>query len=153
MKRFVAIPFNVKISDDQIDPKLLNKFKFETCAIIYQALRAYINLKNNHYRFSGNFKLNGNSSSLTCNDGEHFIDEFINQNCIFNPDEFCSTNALFIEYCKFIKTFKLYCNIDIKGFSRKFKEICGTKIKDGKRNCSDLKNSGNGFWGVTLKTS
>ena len=130
---------------------MLESFISEIPYVIYYALQAYKELKTNHYNFSGNYPLNGNSKFLTQNESDDFIEEFVAQYCFFNENEFCSTNALYIAYCKFINSFKSNTHLDIKGFSRKLKEYYGFCIQSGKRNCNDIYNTGNGFWGITLK--
>ena len=58
MQRAVVVPFMYTIPEDMQDGDLLDRLKAEKPAIASKALDAYFRLRNNHYKFSGNFAIN-----------------------------------------------------------------------------------------------
>lgn len=57
-ERIVAIPFRYQIPREQRIDNLEDRLAAEMPAIASRALMAYFILRNNHYRFSGNFEIN-----------------------------------------------------------------------------------------------
>lgn len=152
IRRFVVVPFNYRVPDDKIDANLLQKFEFEKSLIIFHALQAYFELKNMSYEFAGDFELNGNRYLLTKNNDADFLSVFIDEKCVFDAKSFCSTQLLYLEYSRFLQSYSINGKIDIKGFSRRLSQLYGQQIKNGKRNCKDAVNNGNGFWRIKLRS-
>lgn len=58
MQRAVVIPFFHSIPKEKQDGSLLDRLKAEKAAIASKALEAYIRLRKNHYKFSGDYAIN-----------------------------------------------------------------------------------------------
>ena len=58
MQRAVVIPFFHSIPKEKQDGSLLDQLKAEKPAIASKALEAYIHLRKNHYKFSGDYAIN-----------------------------------------------------------------------------------------------
>ncbi len=58
LKRVVVIPFCYSVPKEQQDFHLLERLDAERGAIVSKAIRAYFQLRNQHYRFSGSYRLN-----------------------------------------------------------------------------------------------
>lgn len=58
MQRAVVIPFFHSIPKEKQDGSLLDQLKAEKPAIASKALEAYIRLRKNHYKFSGDYAIN-----------------------------------------------------------------------------------------------
>lgn len=58
MQRAVVIPFFHSIPKEKQDGSLLERLKAEKAAIASKALEAYIHLRKNHYKFSGDYAIN-----------------------------------------------------------------------------------------------
>ena len=58
MQRAVVIPFFHSIPKEKQDGSLLEHLKAEKAAIASKALEAYIRLRKNHYKFSGDYSIN-----------------------------------------------------------------------------------------------
>lgn len=58
MQRALVVPFLCTIPEEMQDKDLLNRLRAEKPAIASKALDAYFRLRNNHYKFSGNFTIN-----------------------------------------------------------------------------------------------
>lgn len=58
IQRAVVIPFFHSIPKEKQDGSLLDRLKAEKAAIASKALEAYIHLRKNHYKFSGDYAIN-----------------------------------------------------------------------------------------------
>lgn len=58
LKRIVVIPFYYSVPKERQDFHLLERLDAERGAIVSKAIRAYFRLRNQHYRFSGSYRLN-----------------------------------------------------------------------------------------------
>lgn len=67
-ERIVAIPFKYPISKENADPYLDEKFKAEIDSIIAIAMKHYFILRNNKYRFSGDYILNSANCIVPANE-------------------------------------------------------------------------------------
>ena len=125
------MPFYNAIPKECQDHNLLEKFEVEKNAIVIKALTAYLQLRDNHYIFSGEELLS--IEKMTVNNEEDTVVSFVQNCCEYvGLDEGTFTKQLFEAYQEFCKSEMLSPLCSIEKFSAALKVTCGDKIKASK---------------------
>ena len=144
--RIVHIPFLTPIPKEQQDPALLEKLLLERSAIVVKACDAYMRLRSNNYRFTPilhRLPVAGYVKELD------LMKEFVEQCCVFGPEEFTFTVDLMNAYNMFIGPQQPQIG-DTATFSRNFNAFCSNYgLKPGR--CRKNGENRNGYYGVRLK--
>lgn len=145
--RIVHIPFLTPIPKEQQDPALLEKLLQERSAIVVKACNAYMRLRCNNYRFTPiphPLPVAGYAKDFD------IMKSFVEQCCVFAPEEFTYTADLMNAYNKFIGPYQPQIG-DTATFSRCFNSYCSSYgLKPGRRRKNG--ENRNGYYGVCLKT-
>ena len=146
-RRLVTIPFEVSIPKEQQDPYLLDKLENERDAVATEAMKYYLELKANNYRFSGREQFNNMLHFAPSSEEYDLIRNFSECYCDFSDSEaFTPTQDLYTAFRNvYGDTFK-----DVTAFSQAFNRANESRkiIKHKKR------TSAGNCWvyrGVTLK--
>lgn len=144
-RRICSLPFDVKIPKEQQDSYLAYKLDAERNAVVTEAIRHYIELRNRNYVFTGDDIYDNNLNFYPNNQTYNIINDFNNQ-CCFKPESYIYTEELY-------KTFvKIYGNTifkDITAFSQAFYRANADKITKSKKHTAN--RNAWGFNGVSLK--
>lgn len=146
LRRLVIIPYPVSIPKEQQDPWILSKLLNERDAIATEAFRAYLNLRQRNYVFSGHERFDQinviePSPVSTSYDA---IRKFVLQECdLSDPAEFTFTETLFNAFTK--KYGPLF--VDTASFSQALSRSHPELQSSRKRINGDNKR---GFYGIQL---
>lgn len=155
LQRAVTVPFRYSVEKAQQNHMLKFRILAERDAIIYRALQAYAQLRQNNYQFAGEFAPNeviseqvSSADSLT-----DALYSFCNQFCIAEKGAFTPTSRLQDEFCRYAQTewpggvrsfsseaFRILCMLFPQQVERYRKRPKGT---------SD--NADRGFLGISLR--
>lgn len=85
----MTIPFAYTVPREERDPMLLERLLNERDAIVSRALESYVNLRDNGYRFSGNFAVNEivQNESADSEDIKVAVYRFVKENFIETPND------------------------------------------------------------------
>lgn len=134
-KRILPLPFLNTLSDDEINPNLLNDLRQEMPYIIYRCIDALHQLIDNNFTFSPldeeiDDLLSSNMEGYIENTDDTILIRFINEACSQSSDSKCFAINLYKHYVDFINY--NYKNLDPLSqitFSRKIRKF--VNIKDG----------------------
>lgn len=155
--RAVTVPFHFQISRERQDHGLRTKILAERNAIIYRALLAYQRLRQNNYRFSGDFApnqaisgTNGPATDLTS-----MLWDFLENSFVAAPGQFITSAEI---YQAFFSRFGIAWPGGVAKFSGAvwpILEILHPQQvkKDRKRLHGTQKNAERGFYGIALVNS
>lgn len=117
-KRIVAVPFCYTVPEEEQNPKLLQALALERDAVASKAIDAYVRLRQNHYRFAGQYELNSAPVLYQFSEGgdmAHKIRKFLYENyeaCFIGETYAADAHAL---YCR------LYGDVPYNSFAKVFK--------------------------------
>ncbi|MBR6669658.1 MAG: hypothetical protein IKL31_02795 [Ruminococcus sp.] len=145
-RRLCLIPFNAKIPYEKQDPFILQKLEMEKDAVATEAMRQYLELRQNSYQFA-EVNVPNNPLSFVPNGVEYdYIRQFSYSYCNFsNQEAFTYTKELYQVFCN---AFGNAIFKDITGFSQAFHRFNENKIKKTKKRIAN--DNCWGFFGVTF---
>jgi len=117
-KRIVAVPFCYTVPEEEQNPKLLQALALERDAVASKAIDAYVRLRQNHYRFAGQYELNSAPVLYQFSEGgdmAYKIRRFLYENyeaCFIGETYAADAHAL---YCR------LYGDVPYNSFAKVFK--------------------------------
>ncbi|WP_294755601.1 DUF5906 domain-containing protein [uncultured Flavonifractor sp.] len=146
LDRIVCIPFEKSVSTGERDTELSEKLGRERQNVAIKALAYYVALRENKYKFSGNFppKIDGQPPNST------IINEFVDDCCYFVDFDEGGTHTqdLFEAYQFYCKK-RCYIPVDsMAEFSRILHDKYGSKINSSRWR-EDSRNA-NGYKGIKL---
>lgn len=149
LNRLVVVPFSRSFNGREQDLELPRKLACERSAIIVRSLRAYQNLKENSFQFSGDFRVNQVLGCDLPDSVEAAVFDFLANRCELVADAWTSTETL---YSDFVLNYGILC--EKQHFSGLFMQAIASTSSpvEKKRNrISPVSNPVWGFTGITLK--
>lgn len=144
-RRICLLSFDVKIPKEQQDPYLVYKLNAERNAVVTEAFRHYLDLRNRNYVFTGDDVYDNNLNFYPNNPTYNIINEF-NNYCCFSPESYTYTDEL---YTTFVQMYGNTFFKDITAFSQAFYRANVDRITKVKKHTAD--RNAWGFSGVSLK--
>lgn len=154
MQRAVVIPFFHSIPKEKQDGSLLDHLKAEKPAIASKALEAYIRLRKNHYKFSGDYAINSSlmfpDDLLGSSDITPLVYNFL-KNCYEkDPNGMVSISSAYELFSQLVSnqfTEKMFSSV----FQRFSEELYGAEHTRSYHN-GEFKNARSSMKGIRLKT-
>lgn len=149
MRRICTLPFDVKIPRAEQNPNIVSMIlQSEMNEVITEALNAFIRLKNNGYRFTGDgtglddYTIHSTPTNAQYYDIEDFVSNFVR----IAPGNFVLTKDLYEAfYCNYDHNHEVFK--DVTGFSQalyKYFTANGVPVEKVK------KHEGNGYEGIII---
>lgn len=147
LDRIVCIPFRHSVPKSRRDEFLLTKLNNEREGIMMKALNYYRAFVSRNRIFSGENNYSPDVEyRLSPNDT---IIEFVNEDCIFCPEHYTSTENLFSAYTAFCVKNQLRYVTSKSGFSQRLSSLYATQITPY-RNHRSKDDNHHGYFGIAV---